>query len=365
MKNKDKKGKASAKTDAVNNKKKTSGKVPGAVINPKPLSYEEIEEKISDIADEWASTIGKAIIRVLVCFSERCSHAEIPQLSIDEIRDYYSTHGYDRLVSLLAMDAVYDWDNVANCDIEGPCTTLNYAFRELQEACGSNVNFDLEGYNLKLTPVEDAIKAKYPKEELLKDKTIAYYEMLDSQNSWDFIEAGVRFCESLCEQAMEIIKNIPMTAIDTSINNALSSLSAIDDAGNLDEENLIRGVWERQSKDDDLELSLSRKVVDSCVSEVINDAYNYEILNESGLGTLMEVTERWGNAHNHGFFCYADKGAFILMKFNGIYQHLQKRIVDRFDALYPDFLKKYENVSFKEFFERVKSIEDLISNPIV
>ena len=244
MKNRNKKGKASVKaTDAVRNKKETLGKVPEVVTNQPTTSVDEMEKRISEKADEWAWTIAKNLLRVFMVFAEKSRLAKVPDLDINELRSRYSGKGYDRFVEDLAYEIMYDAEDGCPYDIGSCCLNLNKCFEALQKECGSHVNFDLEGYNLKLYSVEEAIKAKYPKEELLKDCNIAFLEeQLNSQNSWSSTQVALQFCDSLCEQAREIINNIPEDVIGTSIRNALSYFNALNSDGQLDGDALINGI---------------------------------------------------------------------------------------------------------------------------
>ena len=356
MKNSYKKGKASVKVaDAVRNKKETSGKVPEAVTNQLPTPVDEMEKRISGKADEWAGSIAKHLVKVFMVFAEKSRLAKVPDLDINELRSRYSGKGYDGFVEDLAYDIVYDLDNLCPYDIGSCCLNLNNCFEALQKECGSHVNFDLEGYNLKLYSVEEAIKAKYPKKELLKDSNIAFLEeQLQSHNSWSYTQVALQFCDSLCEQARGIINNIPEKVIDTSIRNALSYFNALNSDGQFDEGALINGIWE-QHEEKDVDNFLPVRISSVSHDDVIWKAHNDSILYGSGLSTLFEVINRWLMAHGNNLSCYDDSATVIYAKLADIKADLHDRIENRFEEMYPDFLSRYENITFKEYFEQAQA----------
>lgn len=354
MKRNKTKGTSVKVTDAVRNKKETSGTVPEAVTNQLPSPVDEMEKRISGKADEWAWTIAKNLLRVFMVFAEKSRLAKVPDLDINELRSRYSGKGYDRFVEDLAYEIMYDAEDGCPYDIGSCCLNLNNCFEALQKECGSHVNFDLEGYNLKLYSVEEAIKAKYPKEELLKDSNIAFLEeQLQSQDSWKYTQVAIRFCDSLCEQAREIINRIPEVVIDISIRNALSSFNALKSDGQLDEDALINGIWEqRDEKDADL---FSVRISSACCSGISWRALNDNLLYESGLSTLFEVISRWYKAHGKNLSCYDEYACLIYARLGDIKADLRIRIETRFKEMYPDFLSKYENVFSKEYFAQAQA----------
>lgn len=356
MKNKDKKGKASVKiADAVRNKKETSGTVPEAVTNQLPSPVDEMEKRISGKADEWAWTIAKNLLRVFMVFAEKSRLAKVPDLDINELRGMYSGKGYDRFVEDLAYEIMYDAEDGCPYDIGSCCLNLSKCFEALQKDCGSRVNFDLEGYNLKLYSVEEAVKAKYPKEELLKDSNIAFLEeQLQSQDSWNYTQVAIRFCNSLCEQAREIINNIPEDVIGTSIRNALSSFNALKSDGQLDGDSLINGIWE-QHEEKDVDSFLSVRIGSTCCNDIAWEAHNDSILYGSGLSTLFEVIKRWLMAHGNNLSCYDDSDIVIYARLGDINADLHDRIESRIKEMFPKFLSKYENVTFKEYFAQAQA----------
>ena len=355
MKRNKTKGTSVKVTDAANKRKETSGKFPEAVTNQLPTPVDEMEKRISEKADEWAWGIAKHLVRVFMVFAEKSRLAKVPDLDIFELRSRYKSNGYDRFVEDLAYDIVYDLDNACSYDIGACCLSLNNCFEALQKDCGSRVNFDLEGYNLKLYSVEEAIKAKYPKEELLKDSNIAFLEeQLNSQNSWSSTQVALQFCDSLCEQAREIINNIPEDVVGTSIRNALSYFNALNSDGQLDGDALINGIWE-QHEEKDVDSFLSVRIGSTCCNDIAWEAHNDSILYGSGLSTLFEVIKRWLMAHGNNLSCYDDSDTVIYARLGDINADLHDRIESRIKEMFPNFLSKYENVTFKEYFAQAQA----------
>ena len=303
--------------------------------------------------------IAKHLVRVFMVFAEKSRLAKVPDLDIFELRSRYKSNGYDGFVEDLAYDIVYDLDNPCSYDIGSCCLNLNNCFGALQKDCGSRVNFDLEGYNLKLYSVEEAIKAKYPKEELLKDSNIAFLEeQLQSQDSWNYTQVALHFCDSLCEQAREIINNIPEIVINTSIRNALSFFNSLNSDGQLDGDALINGIWE-QHEEKDVDNLLPVRISSACSNDIAWRAHKDCILHESGLSTLFEVIKRWLMAHGNNLSCYDDSDTVIYARLGDINADLHDRIETCFKEMYPNFLSKYENVTFKEYFEQTQDMNSV------
>lgn len=263
--------------------------------------------------------------------------ADIPDYDAETIREMCKD-GYDGFVKSVVNQIRFGDDNEKMSLIK----TMNDFAERVEAEYNISPGTRFQDIEVSCPADEKVIKQKYPKELLLKDSFIEFYER--SHNY--YTRRGLKeicqdFTDFLLQYANMLIDEIPDSLIDNLIVEVLSSQGIINSEGELDEDAFVE-FGETQFNGYPRDYGINN-IADLCkqhTSLLVADKDEFYTTKASVAGNILA---RWLET-NHGLIIYqTDDGVNSLRKFAEHPVLMRKKIESRVVSMFPDFFRKFKN----------------------
>lgn len=305
--------------------------------NKKKESVKVTDAKRKEMANCLSEEVCYLTIKTLDESQAKIDVADVPDYDAETIREMCKD-GYDGFVKSVLNQIKFGDDDEKKSIIK----TLNNYVERLEAEDNISPKIRFQDIEVSCPADEEVIKQKYPKELLLKDWLIEFYER--SHNF--YTRRGLKeicqdFTDSLLQYANMLIDEIPDSHIDNLIVEVLSSRGIINSEGELDEDAFVE-FGETQFNGYPRDFGINN-IADLCkqhTSILVAEKDEFYTTKASVAGDILDG---WFET-NRGMIVYkTDDGENSIKKLAEHFVLARKKIESRVVSMFPDFFRKFKN----------------------
>lgn len=309
----------------MSNKKFRKQKKPVKAV----VTKKQLDDMILTKAQKWGEKIAKSLATYFMVSAELYKR-DVQEYDGPLLQLMAQPHGYDGIVDSIFVEMEDELPNLykgGKYNADECFNRLNDELKQMQNDCKCPILIDLENLEEYPSALIEKIRKVYPKEKLLDDTYIDYFERsCRSRDDEERAKAARIFENALWKKIVYAIKKIPNREIDSAIKTILVEKGILDKSGKL-----VKVAYDEYVNSDltdsdeilcdDPKMKFRRKIA--------LELYHGEVLFHGELRTLIRLFLEW-IATNHGLYFITDSnGEFFNCENDHIYPIIRKRIIDR------------------------------------